>query len=689
MVKIILIDETSMDETNKEAWFNHLQKEITTKTLFRNEIQKQVDIFRRSLDHFLEPICPCLLFSSTVKIGEKPKDKISSIILEKIKDEQIIFKDFSDPRNIQIGTTSFYNLFEKFTIGIIVMDMLSEYKTVQTAFPNYNLTNKYDNPFLLNPDQNTLLKNYVHQLFRLKSLGYLHGDTHLGNAMFITDYDYIENARVMLIDFGKTEYDNQPSNLFNIVTNDLFWSYECLQNYVSSKSIKHRGLMNFYNKLSEIRVLSKKRYVERLILGNFDVDVYKLIDNYNYNSDNKISKIDIIELLKANKIPEISCQGNIDVLNINPTCNCCLVSQEHKFINYLIDGTAYTQEIVQEIFKNNIHTIFIGNDLLNNMGDSGIFLWVLGKGPDHIIRFYTIQVYTCMELASKHACLIQQGGIISLYAAGQLKYSRTNTHFYFDFNLTSGTYMFYPLQQGITTRGNIIKLERIMKRYFIDSLEEYIKSLGLQLEINLFPDNETFIKTELFCGNNEKYKVEIIKKYINLFKKLNIKYTTYKFDTLAECKKYAIEPKTMTIMGGGSTGVQVNNSFLGRLKNVALKYKSFMGKTLKKINPVVEKTSIKTRSTKKSTKKSNTSLRQKLLNMDLEMAQYEIFSKEHFEMSQISKISEHEKLIMEGLKDKNGSPFSKNIDFINTYISHVNNNTNRVLTNYIITSSKV
>jgi len=151
---------------------------------FKNEVRVQSDIFIRSLDQFLEPICPSVIFA-------KIEEKIDTI-------EQL-FRNTSKPNPAHdlLSLIIESNPYEhQFKIGIIMMESLTGFFNLNS----YNVDVDDASAELYN-----LYKNLArYELWRLYELGYIHGDANQANFMVNPEYEYIKGkpGRVIIIDFG-------------------------------------------------------------------------------------------------------------------------------------------------------------------------------------------------------------------------------------------------------------------------------------------------------------------------------------------------------------------------------------------------------------------------------------------------------------------------------------------------------
>ena len=196
----------------------------TTANEFISEIKIQLDVFNKSIDKFLEPICPGIVHAwiyrseidkrsflnhfltpayisgATPRQNRDVKKEIMApglsvieqnklrFILKKVLDDDLFRSQYMARLAGQAGTPPWFQW------GLFAMESLENFVTYrQAAYNNAGFTQ---------------LKLYaelaMYELSRLYQIGYLHGDPNASNAMVNPDYKYIEGAtgRVILIDFG-------------------------------------------------------------------------------------------------------------------------------------------------------------------------------------------------------------------------------------------------------------------------------------------------------------------------------------------------------------------------------------------------------------------------------------------------------------------------------------------------------
>jgi len=176
---------------------------------FRNEVNTQITIFRTSLDVYLEPICPAIVYADIFR-SYNNHDLINILdILE--------LKSINEGNNMPISYFRMIKhlcLTQQFHIGIIAME----------SFTNTVTLGEIANNPALNIPQADIIKYKcmaLYEICRLFNIGYLHGDPHMDNILIDVNYNYFNgtvigygligsgHGRAILIDFGSTFLHNQ------------------------------------------------------------------------------------------------------------------------------------------------------------------------------------------------------------------------------------------------------------------------------------------------------------------------------------------------------------------------------------------------------------------------------------------------------------------------------------------------
>ena len=151
----------------------------------------QIDIFEKTLDEFLEPICPGIPFWSIYDhkyfkifinfLLNNCDDVLTKNILTKIRDKEYL---------------------NEFKIGVIAMECLTGFQTLGS----YLETLPWYEQWYEQGKHRVAESMARFEIARLYELGYIHGDLNQGNLLIHPNYQYFDGrpGRVMLIDFGST-----------------------------------------------------------------------------------------------------------------------------------------------------------------------------------------------------------------------------------------------------------------------------------------------------------------------------------------------------------------------------------------------------------------------------------------------------------------------------------------------------
>ena len=163
---------------------------------FKNEIDIQTEIFTRSLDDFLEPICPSIVFTDILKTLH---DTMSFAIRLA---RHVHPEDTTDAGFILLQIRSNSHLSD-FKIGVIMMECLTGFDKL-SRFPKTEFNEGLA----------------IFELWRLYQSGFIHGDPHLNNFMYDPLYHYVEGTpgRALVIDFGSSyKHDLPPIDHTNMI----------------------------------------------------------------------------------------------------------------------------------------------------------------------------------------------------------------------------------------------------------------------------------------------------------------------------------------------------------------------------------------------------------------------------------------------------------------------------------------
>jgi len=239
LLKMVFLHQTKKFIIKDQYGNNMTDLSNITHQKFKDEINMQIDIFTRSLDLYLEPICPAIV-DATIHPNTSPYLPVS---LDQLIDKS---SDVITRHILQYIKNNY--LTNRFDIGIIAMECLSGYDCLS----DYVDKNGGEN------SEASIVAKYMamYEICRLYKLGYIHGDLHQGNLMYHPTYRYFNGnlhqgnlmynptyrhfneyllqglnvgptGRVMLIDFGATFRHGQPTaqppyNFEEIYNDDLY-----------------------------------------------------------------------------------------------------------------------------------------------------------------------------------------------------------------------------------------------------------------------------------------------------------------------------------------------------------------------------------------------------------------------------------------------------------------------------------
>lgn len=205
----------------------------TTNSEFISEIKTQLDVFNKSMDQYLEPICPSVVYTQICRsYNEKkkllnlfidpqyvapvfpaqpaqPARSVKPSVIEglsqtKVNNMKYIFEDVLDKDIFRSQFKSERMNRDKtpqwFQYGIVVMEFLQDFLPVKDFIQDTSARKPTDS------DKKFYKQLTMYEIWRLYNIGYMHGDIHLENAMLHRNYKYIKgrDGRVIIIDFGAT-----------------------------------------------------------------------------------------------------------------------------------------------------------------------------------------------------------------------------------------------------------------------------------------------------------------------------------------------------------------------------------------------------------------------------------------------------------------------------------------------------
>jgi len=166
---------------------------------FTNEVNKQTDIFLRSME-YLQPLCPAIIYSKMLSTKEDKK-KITDTLL-RINPELGLTEIPYHGMSYKLNNKSLVNN-SSIKIGVIAMECATGYDSL------YNIISSK-----ISTEQKIQYINFgLFIVLKLAlDMGYSHADFHSGNIMINPRLNYFEGiqGRPMIIDFGYTTKIPKP-----------------------------------------------------------------------------------------------------------------------------------------------------------------------------------------------------------------------------------------------------------------------------------------------------------------------------------------------------------------------------------------------------------------------------------------------------------------------------------------------
>jgi len=415
-------------------------KEVIHKDTFKNEVQKQQEIFRKSMDFSFEPICPSVILSNT-----RTRDEITTDFAA------VTYPDGGRTINdiVQASVAALNGV--KF--GIIIMEIVENFRIAADYFPNIRDGLHHYNDFCgpqisaqTSGIRKKILLNFAVQIIRLMAYGYRHGDPHLYNALVFQNYDYIENYRVVLIDFGRTEEVSPPDYSLNVlITPGTFWSHTIIKEYLTRKNLTTPETYAAFaaNIIDTYFKPKMTRFVKKLYKGRILGHLQSLVDGVGVffslvtggppiqlilNTDEH----ELINHVISSYAPTMP-PGDV-MISTNIACPDSNVKAKQYSLNQSI-AYAHAQNVTTDsIYSDSL------KHLVPNARKPKLFTYVIGfvngENPPKC-KIFTARVYNCLEYGTKHLAIMRNFNIERFFGAGELIIEDRNIRM----NFASGTFM--------------------------------------------------------------------------------------------------------------------------------------------------------------------------------------------------------------------------------------------------------
>jgi len=489
-------------------------KEVVTTATFMNEVNTQIDIFKRSLDVFIEPICPGIIYSGIVDIGEIPTNN----------------NRFNAMLNVMRDFINGFNQHLPRSFGIIIMENGGA-GTVETIIPEWH----HDTPIPFSIPYDTLpfidgatmrkrnaMLNYLYQILRLKQLGYIHGDAHLGNALCLENYTYIHNMRVFLIDFGRTTITHTPGMELDEILPDQggWWSYQFLRDFAvniiaqfGSLTTAFEHYTNTYVTRSNISFLKRIHRRDTLDqLMNFRNRVMIIEQPTNYRFIAPYNSSFIFQYLNPNNFFDIT-------IGVQRTTLPILMAND-KPDRYVFYRTDYTLEESRQLFqdpeiRSDYLTLYINEQFPYTLNAfSQIYLWVIGSTADNLgeVNLYMLKAPSSYGIGSFHEVILQGYNLTRYYAAGEMRVTGNIIMV----NLCS----YYMQHPDVLPHVRIDRLSQILPMFMSYRINRNkISGFTIQMHVRIV---ETFFRPD-YCGQTEIIQQEkrFLQRVSNMFASTN------------------------------------------------------------------------------------------------------------------------------------------------------------------------
>jgi hypothetical protein len=449
---------------------------------FNREVALQRQVYANSLDTFFDPICPHLIYEKTHILGQ-PLNWCFTILNRNPQLAAIIATSSIAIMIMELGGGG----------GALPVEDVFQLPECRPEWGPDTPTTRKSNKTYADRDRidNIVMINYAYQLIRLQALGIHHGDSHLGNAMYVPchpDVPYYGGYKVFLLDFGQsTAIPQAERNNVNFGWHSRreWWSYEAIARIYQLLQAgtlpintvlgpRTVGIVDFIQEMklwrrnsylricmlisqTPARLTAHHALVERNIqefprLGHMSF----LINYRNANDENSkqwlFSRSNVDRRAMAITVPPEQ------AILLNDTLNCCRNPDTNRYYNYLSIGSQYRGSFIDGNARlvTLLHRIIFMNQELLGAPD-GYYLWVIGSDAGNRINLFTINIAHPSEIGTKHYHLMRYYGIQNYYLAGELE-KNGNT---ISFNLVSGTFM----RNWLVVEVPVANINTLLTRY--------------------------------------------------------------------------------------------------------------------------------------------------------------------------------------------------------------------------------
>ena len=482
-----------------------------------NEVNLQQQIFAQSFDQFLEPICPMVFYSCSLDDLERQmyidrRPNLNALLMDKSDVFREIYNSFIDtPLNNALPD----NL--RLSMHFLFMEV-ADYGQPQPAqpvqpgdIPNsgqvgdvFPTSRANPLPPIDTPEKEELVDALIFEVYRLWKLGFVHGDLHLDNAMYVKrqglQYIYQNRFRVFIIDFGRTEPHGDDINDIELfkrnATVNYFWSYRFIYNVINRPTTNNAYLQD----LDRRRDMIKMHFSLWIATHSEALRMY-LTNVPDLSVDRLLGELSEVTLSSFRSLPAVAIPYLLNIVN---TENMYHIGELH-YISfrdtrfYAMRNTTFIEEVnlastqVRQIRTGGPNNFAKMTD--NHPNDYGIYNWILVVDMDGILNMYFSRVVSRFQAGVQHEDLVRNAAPRTLISAGQmtlnaehLRYNLTSTRFMqdrFGPNITENfiaveeaTYITMRLIFGVKVRypGDATYMT---EEHFTEDMErDYLRSLG-------------------------------------------------------------------------------------------------------------------------------------------------------------------------------------------------------------------
>jgi hypothetical protein len=390
-------------------------------SVFKDELDIQKDIYEKTFDIYCEATCPKILFSNGVNPSALNQDSQTMMDIFIAKCTHPSFRqcaadymrrlDRSDPK---------YD--PNLKVGVIFMEAIDNIQ-VSDFFVNWKNGTQMNLPARMTQSQQNAADAYAYELIRLYRTGYIHGDTHLENAMMNDHYNYVYDKRAIIIDFGRThKHNNQelPTNIATVFVYDdgsrhppYFFTEQLMQKYPDRTGFYNTNPQ--YQRISRARADTKREFLTGLFSNDALFRNYEDICGRFRDDAEKFNRITdyFIDMFSSQ-----FCQSEIDIQPAFASCHEGTAGHPRRELFYRLGPDPLDVSIQKD-------TIYDIDTFDVNVPD-GLYKWVFGKRRSRAAAgyapfgFYLMEVENWFSIKTNHQDIMRRADIDYYLAAGEI-----------------------------------------------------------------------------------------------------------------------------------------------------------------------------------------------------------------------------------------------------------------------------